>query len=61
MQTMTKTMKNLLGWSAFVFEPETFQIRGVNRSIANMGVVCQVKFCSKLFSSKFFVPVPFVP
>ena len=54
-------MKNLLGWSAFVFEPETFQIRGVNRSIANMGVVCQVKFCSKLFSSKFFVPVPFVP
>jgi len=43
-----------------VFEHETFQIRGVNRSIANMGVVCQVQFCSKLFSSKFHLTVPFV-
>jgi hypothetical protein len=58
---MGKTMKNLSGLSAFVFEPETFQIRGVNRSIANMGVVRQVQFCSKLFSRKFFIPVPFVP
>jgi hypothetical protein len=60
METLGKTKKNLSGWAAFVFEPETFHIRGVNRSIVNMGVVCQVQFCSKLFSNKFHVPVPFV-